>query len=123
MSDTEPPAARPSRLDPEKVSRASRSPKRVGERCGAPPGAYRPRVDPGRCEGKADCVAVCPHDVFELGVMSDAVFRTLPLRGKLKALVHGKATVFIPNADACQACGLCIAACAERAITLVSSDP
>ena len=121
MSDTEPPAARPSRLDPEKVSRASRSPKRVGERCGAPPGAYRPRVDPGRCEGKADCVAVCPHDVFEIGPIDEAVFRGLPLRARLKVWVHGKITAHIPNADACQACGLCVAACPEQAITLVAS--
>ncbi|WP_394762140.1 ferredoxin family protein [Phenylobacterium sp.] len=122
MSDTEPPAARPSRLDPEKVSRASRSPKRVGERCGAPPGAYRPRVDPGRCEGKADCVAVCPHDVFEIGPIDEAVFRDLPLRARLKVWVHGKITAHTPHADACQACGLCVAACPELAITLVSAD-
>ena len=121
MSDTEPPPARPSRLDPEKVSRASLSPKRVGERCGAPPGAYRPRVDPGRCEGKADCVAVCPHDVFEIGPIDEAVFRDLPLRARLKVWVHGKITAHIPNADACQACGLCVAACPEQAITLVAS--
>jgi 4Fe-4S ferredoxin len=51
--------------------------------------------------------------------MTDDVFRSLPLRAKLKAWAHGKATVFTPNADACQACGLCVAACPERAITLV----
>jgi NAD-dependent dihydropyrimidine dehydrogenase PreA subunit len=119
MSDHDPSAARPSRLDPDKVSRASLSPRRVGERCGAAPGAYRPQVDPGRCEGKADCVAVCPHDVFEVGPIEDSVYRALPLGARIKVWAHGKKTAHIPNADACQACGLCVAACPEQAITLV----
>jgi NAD-dependent dihydropyrimidine dehydrogenase PreA subunit len=112
----------PSRLDPEKVHRASISPRRVGERCGAPAGQFRPYVDPGKCEGKGDCVAVCPHDVFEIGPIEETVFRALPLASRLKVWVHGKITAYIPNADACQACGLCVAACPERAITLVSGD-
>ena len=121
MSDTDVPM-RASRLDPAKVSKASLSPRRVGERCGAPPGAYRPRVDPGRCEGKADCVAVCPHDVFEIGRIDEQVFRALPLRARFKVWAHGKKTAHIPNAEACQACGLCVAACPEQAISLVPAD-
>ena len=115
-----PDSSRPSRLDPEKVQRASLSARRVGERCGATPGAYRPKVDPGRCEGKGDCVAVCPHDVFEVGLIDPEVFRALPVWSRLKVWAHGKKTAHIPKADACQACGLCVAACPERAILLIS---
>jgi len=119
MSDAEP---RASRLDSAKVNRAALSPRRVGERCGAKPGAYHPRVDPGRCEGKADCVAVCPHDVFEIGRIDATVYRVLPLRARMKVWAHGMKTAHIPNADACQACGLCVAACPEQAITLIRMD-
>lgn len=110
----------PSQLDPEKVHRASISPRLVSDRCGALPGQFRLRVDPGRREGKGDCVAVCPHDVFELDPIEGSVFRALPLASRFKVWVHGKTTAHIPSTDACQASGLFVAACPERAITLVS---
>jgi 4Fe-4S ferredoxin len=37
---------------------------------------------------------------------------------KLKLRVHGMKVAYTPNADACRACGLCVTACPERAITL-----
>jgi 4Fe-4S ferredoxin len=110
-----------SRLDPKKVARASASPRRVGARCGAPAGEFRPKVDPARCEAKGDCVAVCPYDVFELGPIQEDVFRGLPFLARLKVRAHGKITAYTPKADACQACGLCVAACPERAITLITA--
>jgi len=109
--------ARPG-LDPAKVASAARSPRRAGENCGATPGAFAPRVDAARCEGKADCVAVCPYGVFEVARMSDDVFRALPWLARLKALAHGRKTALTPGAEACRACGLCVAACPEQAITL-----
>ena len=43
----------------------------------AAPGAFAPVVNRARCEGKADCVAVCPHDVFEVGTIDEAEYRAL----------------------------------------------
>jgi NAD-dependent dihydropyrimidine dehydrogenase PreA subunit len=105
--------------DAAKARRAARHPERPGEKCRAPTGRFRPEVDVRRCEGKGDCVAVCPYDVFEVGRVSDETFRTFSPLAKLKSWAHGRKTAFTPNADACRACGLCVVACPERAIRLV----
>ena len=105
-------------FDRDKARRAARQPDRPGEKCKAQPAAYRPEIDRGRCEGKAECVAVCPYGVFEVRRIDDADWRTLPLRAKLKVWVHGKKTAYAVHADACQACGLCVTACPEDAIAL-----
>jgi len=78
-----------------------------------------PVVDRFHCEGKADCVRVCPHDVFVVARISDADFAQLTLIGKVKSLVHGRQTAYTPKADDCHACGLCVDACPEKAIHLV----
>lgn len=104
--------------DPEKARRAAAHPKRPGEQCRAEPGRFRPVVDRHRCEGKADCVQVCPYDVFEVGPIAEAEYRALPLLARLKLRVHGMRTAHTPRADACQACGLCVVSCPERAISL-----
>src|SRR5262245_15435230 len=95
---------------------------RPGEECGAEPGAYEPQVDRTRCEGKADCVAVCPYGVFEVRKIDEAEYRALRRRARFKLWVHGKRTAYTPRLDACQACGLCVVACPERAITLVRCE-
>ena len=106
------------RRDPEKAKRAAAHPKRPGEECKAEPGRYAPSIDRNRCEGKEDCAAVCPYDVFEIRRIDDADFATLSWLGKMKSVAHGRKTAYTPNADACQACGLCVVACPEKAITL-----
>lgn len=104
--------------DPAKIKRASAHPKRPGLKCQAPPGQWVPIVNRSRCEGKCDCVQVCPFDVFEVRRMDDADFARLGLFAKLKSLAHKRQTAYTPRADACKACGLCVVACPEDAIVL-----
>jgi NAD-dependent dihydropyrimidine dehydrogenase PreA subunit len=91
--------------------------------CRAEAGAFAPQVDRSRCEGKADCVEVCPYDVFEVRRMDDADFAQLGLLGKLKSVAHRRQTAYSPRASACQACGKCVAACPEKAIKLARVQP
>ena len=105
-------------FDADKARKHARDPKRPGERCRAAPGAYQPRINRSRCEGKSDCVAVCPYNVFEVRRIDDADYRALSLLGRLKSRAHGRLSAYTPLADACRACGLCVVACPEHAITL-----
>jgi NAD-dependent dihydropyrimidine dehydrogenase PreA subunit len=104
--------------DAEKARRAAKHPDRPGEKCAAEPGRFLPLVDRARCEGKSDCVAVCPYDVFEVRRIDDADFARLGFFAKLKSRAHGRKTAYTPRADLCQACGLCVVACPEKAIRL-----
>jgi NAD-dependent dihydropyrimidine dehydrogenase PreA subunit len=86
--------------------------------CKSPAGQFVPRIDRNRCEGKEDCVRVCPYDVFEIGTLPPAQRGTLSLKGRLKGFAHGYRQAFAVRAELCHSCGLCVAACPERAITL-----
>jgi 4Fe-4S ferredoxin len=77
-----------------------------------------PVVNLKRCEGKGDCERVCPENVFEVRRIDDADYDSLGILQKFKLRVHGMKVAYTPNADACRSCGLCVAACPERAITL-----
>lgn len=105
--------------NPAKAKKAAKDPRRPGELCKAEPGQWLPLVDRNRCEGKDDCVVVCPYDVFEVRRIDDADYAKLGLFGKLKSRAHGRKTAYTPHADACHACGLCVVACPEKAIKLV----
>ncbi|WP_107314511.1 4Fe-4S dicluster domain-containing protein [Burkholderia metallica] len=86
--------------------------------CKQPPGVIAPVVDLKRCEGKGDCVAVCPENVFEIRRIDHADYAGLGLMHRVKLRVHGMKVAYTPNAQACRSCGLCVTACPERAITL-----
>jgi 4Fe-4S ferredoxin len=86
--------------------------------CPQPAGRFVPVIDRNRCEGKDDCVTACPCDVFEMQMLSDADKAAMPFFSRFKARVHGNRQAFTARADDCQACGDCITACPENAITL-----
>jgi len=102
-----------------KKRQAAQHPDRPGERCNAPAGTWVPTIDHGQCEAKRDCVAVCPHDVFEIRRIDDADYAALRPLAKLRVSAHRRQTAYAVNAGACQACGLCVVACPEGAIALV----
>jgi NAD-dependent dihydropyrimidine dehydrogenase PreA subunit len=108
-----------SKIVTDKARRAAKHPDRPGEDCRAAPAAYRPVVDRSRCEGKRDCVDVCPHDVFQVARMKDEDFARLGWLTKAKSIAHGRKTAYTPREDQCRACGLCVVACPEKAISLV----
>ena len=104
--------------DPAKALQWAADPARPGEDCQAAAGTWAPRIDRTKCEGKKECVDVCPYTVFELGTLTDEEFDSMLLLGKLKAIRHGRKTARTPRGAECRACGLCVVACPEDAITL-----
>ena len=91
--------------------------------CKQEAGLLTPIIDLNKCEGKADCVKVCPYSVFELRELSLEEYGGLNFFGRLKSVFHGKNKAFAVNASACEACGLCVKACPEKAISLVKTRP
>ncbi len=88
-----------------------------------PPGYLIPIVNPNRCEGKGPCVDICPVDVFKMGHLSPAQRSTLSFKGTVKGFLHGWKQVQVMHPEACRACGLCVTACPEKAISLTRGQP
>jgi 4Fe-4S ferredoxin len=86
--------------------------------CKQPPGVIVPVVNLAKCEGKDDCVRVCPENVFEIRRIEERDYLALGLMQRFKQRVHGMKVAYTPNVDACRSCGLCVSACPEHAITL-----
>ncbi len=91
--------------------------------CRGEPGKVAPVVDRDRCEGKEDCLRVCPYDVFEIRTLSRDERSSLSWLGWLKALAHKNRQAFVVQPADCHACQLCVAACPENALKLVAYRP
>lgn len=89
------------------------------QQCAAEAGRVAPRINRSRCEAKADCLRVCPYEVFEIQPVSPEDRQGLGVLAKLKLFMHGNKQAFAVYAEGCHACGLCVQACPENAITLV----
>lgn len=87
--------------------------------CKQAAGVMIPVIDRNRCEGKADCVAVCPFAVFSVDTLAHSERQALSFKGKLKGFFHGWQQAVLVNPQACEACGLCVQSCPEKAITLM----
>jgi NAD-dependent dihydropyrimidine dehydrogenase PreA subunit len=86
--------------------------------CKQAPGTIKPIVSLSRCEGKGDCVRVCPENVFRVQPIEPKDYGDLNVLQKLKLRIHGMRVAYTPYADACRGCSLCVSACPEHAITL-----
>lgn len=75
-------------------------------------------VDRNRCEGSADCVRVCPFNVFEIRKLTPQQRSQLSFIGRIKALVHGANQAQVVRGGDCHACRRCIDACPEHALEL-----
>ena len=87
--------------------------------CEPDPGRMVPHIDRNRCEGKADCVRVCPYELFTIIKLNSTQRSELPLLSRVRASVHGNKQATVVTPEDCHACGKCVAACPENAITLV----
>jgi len=90
--------------------------------CKQEAGVFIPVIDRNRCEGKSDCVRVCPYSVFSVGTLPTDQRAGLSFIGKLKGAAHQWQQALLVNPDACHACGLCVKSCPEHAITLAQDD-
>ena len=86
--------------------------------CKQDPGVFAPVIDRARCDGKSDCVVICPYDVFELDILPPEGRAGLGLMARVKGTLNGWKQSFAVRADACRACGLCVSTCPEKAIKL-----
>jgi NAD-dependent dihydropyrimidine dehydrogenase PreA subunit len=85
-------------------------------------GLLVPIIDRNRCEAKGDCLRVCPYNVFELTAVNAQDRAAQSFVGRMKTFFHGGQQAYAVRAADCHACGLCVSACPEKAITLGRSS-
>ena len=87
--------------------------------CDEHSGRWSVQIDRSRCEGKEDCVRVCPETVFEIRRLTDEEFAALDgWFTRFRVRVHGKRQAFAVNETDCRNCQRCVAACPEKAIAV-----
>ena len=86
--------------------------------CKHEPGVFRPVIDRAACEGKADCVRVCPVGVFTVGTLPTQMRVGLGIKGTLKGFAHRWQQALLVKEQGCEGCGKCVSACPEHAISL-----
>jgi 4Fe-4S ferredoxin len=86
--------------------------------CAFGPGEVVPVIDRERCENKGTCARVCPYGVLTIQKVPDGDKQALSWKGRLRLWAHGGEQAYATFADRCHGCGLCVAACPEKAITL-----
>ena|SRR5690242_9111714 len=101
---------------------ANRTKKELKDSCKPEPGQLKPLIDRSRCEAKKDCVEVCPYNVFEVRKLTAEEKQTFGLLSRLKLAAHGGQQAFAVRAEQCHSCGLCVQACPEKAIKLISAS-
>ena len=101
----------------------SRGGREEGADCKHAAGVFAPVIDRNRCEGKEDCVRVCPFDVFAMATLTTQQRRDLSLKGRVKGFFHSYRQAFPVNAANCHGCGLCVEKCPEAAIKLQRVNP
>jgi NAD-dependent dihydropyrimidine dehydrogenase PreA subunit len=81
-------------------------------------GMVWPVINPDRCFGDADCVSACPHGVLGTRAVSSGLQDAAMGRARAAPdlVISRQALVLAP--ERCAACGLCVAACGQRAIFL-----
>jgi 4Fe-4S ferredoxin len=86
--------------------------------CKHPAGVFIPVIDRNRCEGKAECVKVCPTHVFVVGTLPRSERKNVSFAGGIKGFVHRWQQALLIDPGACEGCARCVEACPENAITL-----
>ena len=62
--------------------------------CKHEPAVFEPVINRKRCEGKKDCVRVCPYSVFEVRKLTTDERRAIPFLARLKMTLHGDKQAF-----------------------------
>jgi 4Fe-4S ferredoxin len=82
-------------------------------------GLFMPVININRCEGKGPCIAACPHDVLQMGVLANSQRTELTILGAVKAWAHHYRQAQVEFPERCLACADCVSVCPEKAITLL----